>query len=99
MTALAWLVQGSDFILYKYWGPKYEGVRREIFEETKSYNQGMIQELQNMRFDYEQADPEHKDALAGIILHRSADYPQDKLPADLRSFIDGLRNRGEYWER
>lgn len=90
---LGWLVQGNDFALYKFFAPKYEQVRRETFEQTKSYNQGMVQELQNMQFQYEQATPEHQAALRSIILHRAADFPEEKLPAHLRSFVNQLRNK------
>ena len=89
--AMLWFIQGNDFVLYKFWAPKYEGVRREVFEQTKSYNQGMIQELQNMQFEYIKADEQEQAALAEIILHRSADFPDDKLPYDLRIFITELR--------
>lgn len=87
------LLQGEDFFLYRYFAPKYEQVRRETFEQTKSYNQGMVQELQNMQFQYEQADAGHKPALAAIILHRAADYDESRLPGDLRTFIHSLRAR------
>jgi len=88
---LTWAIQGNDFFLYKTFAPKYEQVRRETFEQTKSYNQGMIQELQNMQFQYVQADPAHQAALAAIILRRAADYDLNKLPVDLRNFIEGLK--------
>ncbi len=91
VVILAWIIQGNDFFLYKVFAPQYEAVRRQVFEETKSYNQGMVQELQNMQFEYLKADQAHKDALASVILHRAADYDQSKLPADLKSFIDGLK--------
>jgi hypothetical protein len=91
VIALSWVFQGNDFFLYKFFAPKQEAVRRQVFEETKSYNQGMIQELQNMQFQYEQAKPEQRDALASIILHRAADYDPDRLPPDLRSFIMQLK--------
>ena len=91
LVGLPWFVQGQEFFLYRYFAPKTEQVRREVFEQSKAYNQGMVQELQNMQFEYVKAEPEHKNALASIILHRVADYPQDKLPADLRTFIQGLR--------
>lgn len=89
--ALIWVIQGNDFFLYKAFAPKYEEVRRQTFEETKSYNQGMVQELQNMQFEYLKADNEHQRALASVILHRAADYPEDKMPADLREFIQKLK--------
>lgn len=89
---ITWLAQGTDFFLYKAFAPKYEQVRRETFEQSKAYNQGMVQELQNMQFEYEKTtDPKAKMALRPIILHRAADYDIDKLPADLRSFIQKLK--------
>lgn len=92
ILAITWIAQGNEFFLYKFFAPKQEAVRREVFEETKSYNQGMVQELQNMQFEYIKAEPSQKAALASIILHRAADYPADRLPTDLRAFINGLRN-------
>lgn len=88
---VGWVAQGNDFFMYKFFAPKYEQTRREVFENTKSYNQGMIQELQNMQFEYVKADPAHKDALASVILRRAADFDADKLPPDLRQFIEQLR--------
>lgn len=88
---LTWLVQGNDFFLYKYFGPRMESVRREVFENTKSYKQGMVQDLLRMQEEYIKADKDHKIALSSMILHRSADFPEDQMPADLRSFIWGLK--------
>lgn len=93
LLALAWIFQGADFFMYKFFAPRQEAVRRQVFEETKSYNQGMLQELQNMQFEYVKATSSQQQALATIILHRSADFPLDKMPADLRAFIQGLRAR------
>lgn len=94
LLGLGWLFQGQDFFLYKVFAPKYEQVRRETFEQSKAYNQGMVQELQNMQFEYVKADTNHQAALASIILHRTADYPEDKMPADLREFVQKLK-RGQ----
>ncbi len=89
--ALVWAIQGNDFFMYKVFAPKYEEARREVFENTKSYNDGMKQELENMRFDYEQASPESKAALASIILHRVAGYGEDKLSLEMQNFVNKLR--------
>lgn len=89
---LTWIAEGNNFFLYKFFAPKMEQVRRETFEQTKSYRQGMIQELQNMQFEYEKADAEHKAALASIILHRAADFPEEDMPSDLWAFLQKLRH-------
>ena len=93
IVGMAWLSQGNEFFMYKYFAPKTEAVRRQVFEQSKAYNQGMIQELQNMQFDYlRNKDPNSKKAMASIILHRVADYDLEKCPVDLRNFIENLRS-------
>lgn len=87
VLALIWVFVGNDFMLYKVFAPKQEAVRREVFEQSKAYNQGMIQELQNMQFEYAKATKAQQDAMASIILHRVADFDRTKLPSDLLSFV------------
>jgi len=88
-----WIGEGNDFFLYQYFAPKYQQVQREVFEQSKSYNQGMIQNLQSQQFDYAKADKDGKAALGSIILHETADYDETKLPPDLRDFVDGLKRQ------
>ena len=90
LLATGWLLTGNDLAMQSFFAPKFEQVRRNTFEQSKAYNQGVIQELQNMQFQYVQADKEHKGALASIIKHRAADYPKDQMPSDLRNFIESL---------
>ena len=93
LFGLGWLIQGNNFFLYQVFAPKYEQIRRDTFEQSKAYNQGMIQELQNMQFEYVKATPDQQAALRSIILHRAADFDvsQPEVPPDLRRFIEGLR--------
>jgi hypothetical protein len=91
LIALGWIFTGNNLLMNKYFLPKQEQVKREVFEETKSYNQGMIQELQNMQFEYIKAKPEQQASLRSIILHRAAGYPTDKMPIDLYNFIQELK--------
>ena len=92
ILSVSWIVMGNDFFLNKFFAPKMEQVRRETFEQSKAYNQGMVQELQNMQFEYVKATSEQQKALRSIILHRAADYPEDKMPSDLSSFIQSLKS-------
>jgi hypothetical protein len=88
---IPWLLKSHDLFWNSFWNPKEEQVRREVFEQTKSYKQGMIQDLRNMQFEYVQAKPEHKSALRSIILHRSADFHVSDLPSDLQTFLSSLK--------
>src|SRR5271157_1542722 len=65
---LAWIVQGNDFFMYRYFAPKQEQVRREVFEQSKAYNDGMIQELRTMQLDYIKGTKEQKDGMRSVIL-------------------------------
>lgn len=92
LFAAIWIIQGNDFFMYQVFAPKYEAARRNVFEQSKAYNQGMIQELDQMRLDYVKGTPEQKEAIASIVLHRTADYDVDKLPPYLQTFINSLRS-------
>ena len=93
---LTWLLQGNNFFMYKVFGLRYEQTRRQIFEQSRAFNQGMVQELENMRFEYIKANPEQKQALASIILHRASGYNLNDpiVPGELRVFLSQLRNEG-----
>jgi hypothetical protein len=91
-VGVGWCGRANGLWMDKTFAPKEEQVRKQTFEESKAYNQGMVQELQNMQFEYIKAKPEQQAALASIILHRAADYDADKLPTDLRSFINKLKS-------
>lgn len=103
MIVLAWLAGAVVFVglmwglafngleMTRYFAPRMEQVRRQTFEQSKAFNQGMVQELQNMQFEYVKATDAQKVALASIILHRAADYDESQLPADLRRFINDLK--------
>lgn len=79
-----------SYRLYQHYAPREEAVRREVFEQSKAYNQGMSQEIQNMEFEYVKATPEQKQALRSIILHRVADFDLGKLPPSTREFVNQL---------
>jgi hypothetical protein len=94
--ALMWVVQGNSFFMYKFFAPKMEQVRRETFEQTKSYRDGMTTELRNMQMEYVRANKEQKEAMKSIILHRVNGIDENALPADVVSFINELRTERGY---
>jgi len=90
--AIGWGIVYHDLIFTSFFAPKFENVRRNTFEQSKSFRTGAVQELQNMQFEYIKASPEHKKALADIIRHRATEVPEDAMPTDLQSFISNLPN-------
>lgn len=90
VVGAAFGLRGLGLIEFQVFGPKEEATRREVFEESKAYRDGMAQELRNMQFEYVKADPEHKAALRSIVLHRVAGFPRDALPQDLAAWLNDL---------
>lgn len=90
ILGLSWVFTGNDFFLYKYFAPKQEAVRRQVFEQSKAYNQGMIQELESLQHEYITTDKQHQEALACLIRHRYADYDRSKLPLYLQQFLNQI---------
>lgn len=83
-------VMFGSFFAYQYFAPKYVEVETEVYRESRSYVEGMIRDLRKLKREYEAADEEHKSALRTIILQRSDEIDHDKLPADVRRFIESL---------
>lgn len=91
ITIIMFFFQGSDFFLYKMFAPKYEQVRRNTFEQSQAYNEGMRRDLENIRNQYlAEKDPAAKAALKATFVHRAEGYPNE-LPADLQSFYQSIR--------
>lgn len=88
---IGWLAKGNDFFMFKFFAPREEAVRREVFENSKSYIHGTIQELRNMQMEYVKADDNHKQALGSIILHRVNDFGESNLPMDLKTFVNQIK--------
>jgi hypothetical protein len=91
---IGFICQQNDLFMYKHFAPKYEQARRETFEQSKAYNEGMAQELEKMMLDYKKSNSDdEKQALKSVILHRAANFDLDSpsVSTELRSFIQGLK--------
>jgi hypothetical protein len=92
ILGLGWIIEGNEFFLYKAFAPRQEAVRRQVFEETKSYNDGMAQELASIELEYAKATPGQRAALRSLALHRFAAYDTSKLSPDMRSFLAEMQH-------
>lgn len=87
-----WIIQGNSFFLYRFFAPKYENVRREVFENTQSYVEGSRQELLKYKLEYDRAKTQDdKIALKFIIIQRFANFDENKLAPELRSFLHQMK--------
>jgi len=75
----------------RFFAPKHENIRREVFEATRSYNEAKLQDLVRYRLQYERATTvEEKEILASAMRHMFANYDKNKLPYDLSLFLDQI---------
>ncbi len=74
---------------YGFFGPKREAVRREVFKQTRSYNEGKLQELVKAKYEYESAtDDIAKKAIASAIRHSFAEYDENLIESvELKNFL------------
>lgn len=86
---LSWVFTGNSLLLYKFFAPKQEAVRREVFEQTKSFQQGIIQEIRASKNNYDQTDDPGKRSAALQYAKHQADQLNDPnvIPPDLASWL------------
>jgi len=89
---IGFLATGGDLAIYRFWAPKQENAKREVFENTQSYVQGKTEYLSRLRYEYQSlpAGPQ-KDAMRTMILSEASTVDNSKLPADLQGFIQQLK--------
>jgi len=90
--ALAFVLELGGLKWKRFFSPRHENVRRDVFEATRSYNQAKIQELAKYKLEYETTQDEGaKMVLANFIRHKFADYNDSKLPYGLKAFLVKIR--------
>ncbi len=91
MIGLAFVLELGGLKWDAYFAPKHEAVRRQVFKETRSFNEAKLQELSKYRLEYLRSKDEiEKKAIASTIRHTFADYDRTKLPEELQSFLSSF---------
>lgn len=88
---IGFLATGGDLAIYRFWAPKRANAERQVFEQTQSYVQGKTEYLTRLRFQYQNATGQQKEALRQLILSEASTVDNNKLPVDLQGFIDHLK--------
>lgn len=83
---------GLDFGLNAFFMPKQEQVRRNTFEQSQAYNEGMRRDLESICNDYRTTnDATRKAILVQTFTHRVEGYP-NQLPDYLQSCRDQMEH-------
>lgn len=72
------------------YGTAHESARTDIYRENKSYVEGTIRDLRDLKLQYETCAPEHRDSIRSLIKQRSGELDYGRLPADLKRFLEDL---------
>lgn len=92
LIALVFAMELGGLQWKKFFAPKHENVRREVFKATRSFNEAKVQELVKYRLEYMRSnDPAEKGAIASTIRMGFADYDTSKLPYELQMFIEEIK--------
>ena len=88
---LAFGLQAFGLFNLKFYGVKNENAHREIFEQTKSFQHGIVTDLYDLKVEYSRAETQtQRDALRDVVYHRISGFDTSKLPSDLQNFINQL---------
>jgi hypothetical protein len=77
----------------RFFNVRFKNVEREVFEATKSYSHGLIQDLGKYYSEYLNCDEKEKEGFRNIIIMRFAEFDESKIKnRELRQFL--IRMRG-----
>lgn len=92
LVALVFALELGGLQWKRFFAPRHENVRREVFKATRSFNEAKIQELVKYRLEYMRSDdPTEKGAIASTIRLGFADYDTTKLPYELQLFVEEIK--------
>ena len=77
----------------KFFNPKKEEIRREVYEQTQSYTHGKAQELAKYYEEYTKAKTtEDKELIKNLIQFKFAEFDQSTLNSEkLKTFLSNMR--------
>lgn len=84
---VVWLL-GSAVGLFdlRFWAPKREVARREVFENTPSFVHGKRQYLTRLHAEWMMADSTHRIALCGLARHEASTIDPARLTPTLQAW-------------
>lgn len=93
LVMFSFAATGFDFAMFKFWAPKYENAKTEVFHNTQGYQDGKIAYISTLRLQYQTTDGNEKKALRTLIISEASTIDNNKLPLDLQTFINDLKGQ------
>jgi len=90
IVIIAFFTGGLDLAVTKFFGVRKANIQREIFEQSKSYTHGKIQDL--AKYYEEHQTSEDKQSIESLIKMNFSDFDANKINAlKLRQFLINVR--------
>lgn len=75
--------------IYQHFKMRYTNADREVFKQSVTYNEGMLDDLAKYQYEYMQADEVEKKAIASLVRSRFANFDKSKIEnTDLIKFME-----------
>jgi hypothetical protein len=92
ILVLAFMLELFGLGMFAFFEPKKENIRREIFENTKSFTHGIIQDLGKYYQEYQEGTSEEKETIRSVIQMRFPNFDAEKIDnLKLRQFFINMR--------
>lgn len=76
----------------KFFLPKQENIKRDVFENTQSYVHGKIQDLGKYKYEYDQGTEDDRVAIRAVIVSQFSTFDDSKINNnELRTFLKNMR--------
>ena len=88
------IVLGMQYLSVKWYriiGTEIESTKTDVYRNNKSYTEGTVRDLRELRVEYEKAGDSHKSALKSLILQRANELDWERLTEDLRVFLEEIK--------
>ena len=77
--------------LREHFGTRYASADREIFENSKPFIHGSIENLNRLRMQYQMSEnTNHRSAIKTMVMTQTATLDKSQLPYDLQTWINSL---------
>jgi hypothetical protein len=90
VTFIGFLSMGSDFFLYKFFAPKQEAIRTQVYRESQAHIDGVINDLQKLQVEYASADAQGKLIIEDVVIQKSATFT-GPMPDSLTGFVAKIK--------
>ena len=89
---LVFVLNLAGLEMFKFFEPKKEDARREVFENTKSYVQGAEADLAKLYREYNESDDDGKETIKEVVRMKYDELDETKIDnLKLKKFLTDMR--------